>query len=390
MKRLLCAFLIGGLAACSGRAASPRDDSASGIDSQPPGSIVVPTDSPMLKQIARQAARLTDLPVDDLTTPGKIEANPNRITKIAAPVAGRVVQVLVKTGDSVKQDQPLLTLRSPDADAATATFLASQASVSQTQAALSKAQADFDRLRDLFDHDAVARKEVLSAENGLIQAKAAVQQAQAARDQATRRLAGLGLTTEGTPQEVILRSPLAGKVLELTVVAGEFRNDTTVSLMTIADLASVFITSQVPETYIRFVRPGQRVDIALIAFPGDVFAGRVARIADTVDPQTRTVKVQAEIENPDGRLRPEMYGTVHHVQATSPLLVVPSTAIVDEGDRTVALVEVTPGHFEQRDVAVTRRIGELAAVGKGLKRGDVVVTDGALLLKMMVSRAKVG
>ena len=67
--------------------------------------------------------------------------------------------------------------------------------------------------------------------------------------------------------------------------------------MTIADLSTVWVSSQVPETYIRFIQPREKVEIQLVAYPDDTFEGRVRQIADTVDPQTRTVKVHAELDN---------------------------------------------------------------------------------------------
>src|SRR5262249_39208744 len=160
-----------------------------------------------------------------------------------------------------------------------------------------KAQADSDRAADLYAHDAVAQKEVQAAVAELAQAQAAVEQARAARAQSLRRLQLLGLSTSGSDQQVTVRAPLSGKVLELSVVPGEFRNDTTTPLMTIADLSTVWMSSQVPETSIRFVHVGQHVGISLVAYPGETFEGRVSRVADTVDPQTRTVKVQAELDN---------------------------------------------------------------------------------------------
>ena len=301
-------------------------------------------------------------------------------------VTGRITTVLVKTGDAVKKDQPLLTVQSPDADAAMSTFLSAQAAVTQAQAALIKAQSDLDRSSDLFEHNAVARKDVLSAENVLAQGKAALEQTQAAREQARRRLAGLGLTPGDSKQEVILRSPLAGKVLELSVVPGEFRNDTSASLMTIADLSTVWVTSQVPESYIRFVQIGERVEISLVAYPGQTFGGRVSRIADTLDAQTRTVKVQAEMDNRTGRFRPEMYGSIHHVESTTKMVVIPAAAIIHEGDRTIVFVERTPGHFEERDVSVGKRTGDLVRVSSGVKPGDSIVVDGAMLLRSLVKR----
>lgn len=274
------------------------------------GTLTVPLDSPMLRQIRRQPVTDAELATDEVVAPGKIEANPNRVSKVAAPVAGRVASVLVKVGDAVRQGQTLFTLVSPDGDAAMSTHLQSDAAVTQARAALVKAQADAERAHDLFDHNAVAKKDLLSAENALAQAQAALDQAQAAREQAERRLAVLGLNPRDFTQQVAVRAPLSGKVLELSIVPGEYRNDTSAPVMTIADLNVVWVSSQVPESYIRFVQPHEKVEIRLVAYPDEVFEGRVLQIADTVDPQTRTVKVHAELENSRGRFRPEMFGSI--------------------------------------------------------------------------------
>jgi cobalt-zinc-cadmium efflux system membrane fusion protein len=386
MKRLIAiAAVLSACQACTSKGATVSADSSSAAPAEP-GTVVIPEGSPMLKQIKRATVEVAELPTDEVIAPGKIEANPNRISKIVLPVPGRIMTVLVKTGDAVKKDQPLLTIQSPDADAAMSTFLSAQAAVTQAQAALAKAQADLDRSTDLFEHNAVAKKDVLSAESALVQSKAARDQTQAAREQALRRLAGLGLKPGDVTQEVILRSPLEGKVLELSVVPGEFRNDTSASLMTIADLSTVWVTSQVPETYIRFVQVGERVEINLVAYPGETFEGRVSRIADTVDPQTRTVKVHAEMGNLTGRFRPEMYGSIHHVESTAKMAVVPAAAVVQDGDQTVLFVEQTLGHFEERRVSVGKRAGDLVRVLSGVKPGESIVVDGVMLLKGLIRR----
>ena len=349
-------------------------------------SVVIPANSPMLGQIKREAVTAKELPTDEIVAHGKIEANPNRVSKVVLPVTGRVSSVLVKVGDAVRKDQPLLAIQSPDGDAAVSANLSAQAGVMQARAALVKAQSDFDRSSDLFEHNAVAKKDVQSAESALAQAKAALEQAQAAQDQATRRLAVLGLKPGDAVQEVILRAPLAGKVLELSIVPGEFRNDTSASVMTIADLSSVWVTSQVPESYIRFVQIGERVEINLVAYPGELFEGKVSRIADTVDPQTRTVKVQAEMDNREGRFRPEMYGSIHHVESLASVTVIPFAAVVEDGNRAVVFVEQSPGRFQERGVTVGKRAGDMVRVVSGVKPGESVVVDGVMLLKGLVKR----
>ena len=385
MTRPLLLAALAGLvtAACGGRAAAPADTPNEAVPAS--NTVVIPADSPMLAQIRRERARLVALPTDEIVAPGKIDANPNHVSKVVLPVTGRIATVLVKIGDAVRKDQPLLTIDSPDADSAMSGYLSSQASTTQAQAGLVKAQADFDRASDLFEHNAIAKKEVLAADSALAQARAALDQAHASREQALRRLGVLGLAPGDFQQRVVVRSPLAGKVLELSVVPGEYRNDTTVSVMTIADLGTVWVTSQVPESYIRFVQVGERVEIRLVAYPNELFEGRVSRIADTVDAQTRTVKVQAEMDNHDGRFRPEMYGSIHHIESVANTLVVPAGAVVDAADsRTIVFVETSPGRFDERDVSVGKRAGDLVRVGSGLAPGDLVVVDGAMLLKGLV------
>ncbi len=370
--------------ACGGRAATPVETppAASARDA-----VVLPPDSPMLAQIRRAPVAVQNLPTDEMVTAGKVEANPNRVSKVVLPVTGRVVSVLVKTGDAVKKDQPLLTMQSPDADAAMSAFLSAKAAEGQADVALGKAKADADRASDLFEHNAVAKKDVQAAGSALAQAEAALEQARASREQSMRRLTVLGLSPGGFDQQVVVRAPLSGKVLELSVVPGEFRNDTSVPVMTIADLSTVWVTAQVPETYIRFVQIGERVEIGLVAYPGRMFDGRVSRIADTVDPQTRTVKVQAELENRNGELRPEMFGTVHHIEATAPTPVVPAGAIIQSGDRSVVFVETAPGRFERRAVTVGARTGDVIRVVSGVAPGEHVVVDGAMLLQGMAGRS---
>jgi len=366
---------------CSRRAAPIQTAEAAATA---PGVLVFAADSPLLKQIVRAPVRTRDLPTDEVIAPGRIEANPARVSKVVLPVTGRIVSVLAAPGDAVARGQPLLTMQSPDADSAMSAYLSAQASVTQAESGLAKAQADLGRASDLLDHNAVAKKDVLSAESALAQAQAAIDQARATGQQTLRRLTVLGLTPGDFDQQVVVRSPLAGKVLELSVVPGEYRNDTTASVLTVADLATVWVTSQVPESYIRFVQRGEQVEINLVAYPGEVFVGHVARIADTVDPQTRTVKVQAELENGGGRFRPEMYGTIHHVESTAPTVVVPVGAVVENENESVVFVETAPGRFEQRRVTIGRRAGDVVRVVSGVTAGETVAVDGVMLLNGLV------
>ena len=354
------------------------------------GTIVValPPDSPQVKQLRVEAVRARDVVADEVVAPGRVGVNPNRVSRVLPPVQGRVLEVMAKLGDYVEQGQPLLSLDSPDADAAISTYLQAEATERQAKFALTKAEGDYQRTKDLYEHRAVAEKDVLGAQNDLAQAKANVETSRAASEQARRKLKLLGLTAGEFGQATIVRAPITGKILEVNVTRGEYRgavashsDTTTAPLMTIADLSTVWMSSDVPEPSIRFVRVGEAVEITLVAVPGEVLRGRVARIADMLDPQTRTLRVHVELPNPGGRFRPEMFGSIRHAGAVRSLPVVPLAAVVQEYGLTVVFVELSPGRFERRQITIGPRSGDVVAALTGLKVDERVVVAGAMLLK---------
>ncbi|MEO8129627.1 MAG: efflux RND transporter periplasmic adaptor subunit [Bryobacteraceae bacterium] len=345
------------------------------------GEIVIPADSPKLKQIRVEAVKVQSVPTDEVIAPGKIEVNPNRVAHVSLPVAGRITSVLAKLGDSVQQGAPLLTVESADVDAAMSAYLQSDAAVNQAKATLLKAQADLDRARDLFEHNAIAQKEVLNGENNVSQSKATLEQSEAVKKQAARRLEIFGLMPGQFGQKLVVRAPISGKVLEMNMVPGEFRNDTNAPVMTIADLSTVWVASDVPESSIRLIKLNERLEIELAAYPDETFTGRVTKIADVVDPQTRTVKVRAEMDNSRGRLRPEMFGKIRHVEAMEPRPVVPAGTVIQGDGQNIVYVEKSPGVFVQRPVTVGARVKDGVAILSGLQAGDRVVVDGVMLLK---------
>ena len=347
------------------------------------GVVEIPADSPKLEQIKVATIVEAEMAADEFTAPGKIELNPNRVSHVLLPVAGRVTEVLVKFGDSVRKDDALLTIESPEADAAASTFLQSEAAVTQAKANLGKAQADFDRATELFKSDAIAKKEVLNAENMLSQAKTALEQARAAREQSLGRLELLGLKPGNFRQKITLRAPLAGKITEMDVVAGEFRNDLSDPLMTIADLSTVWVSSDVPESAIRHVKMNERFDVSLSAYPGETFRSRVARVSDKVDPQSRTIEVWAELANPNFKFKPEMFGQIRHAEGIQKFPVCPASALVQMEGKTGVFKELAKGRYQLVEVEQGTRNGDRVSIRKGLVGGDRVVVDGAMLLRGM-------
>lgn len=350
--------------------------------------VVVPADSPQLQQIRVEPVKVAEVASEELVAPARIVADPNRTARVLPPVQGRVTAVLVRLGDRVEQGQPLVTLESPDADAAVATFLQTQAGERQARATLQKAETDLARASDLYQVRAVAEKDLLAAQNDAAQARLGLEGAEAARQQAFRKLELLGLEPATFRQAALVRAPISGKVLEVNVAPGEYRgavathsDTTTPPLLTIADLGTVWVQADVPEPLLRLVHVGQPVTITLVSFPDEVFGGTVSRIGDVLDPQTRSLKVTVTLPNPAGRFRPEMFGSIRQPGPRHSLPVLPADAVVLEYGRPVVFVERAPGQFERRAVATGARAESLVAITRGVQAGERIVVDGAVLLR---------
>ncbi len=343
--------------------------------------IVFPPDSPKLAQIHTAPVETREIPEDEIVAPGKIAINPNRLSRVVPPVPGRIAAVEVRLGDAVVQGQPLFRIESPEVEAALSDCLRSDAGQAQVRAALVKARADLERIKELYQHGAVAKKDLLDAEAEVTHSEAALRESEAGSRQARRRLSILGLKACEFGQQVVVRAPIAGKVLELNVVPGEYRNDTSDPLVTVADLSTVWVSAQVPESSIRWIHQGERVQIDLAAYPGEVFQGRVMRIADTVDAATRAIEVLTELDNRSGRFRPEMFAKIRHSHGTRSLPVVPSGALLRAGGRAWVFVERAAGEFERVAVETGEPLDGVIPIRSGLEPGARVVVEGAILLQ---------
>jgi len=376
------------LTLCTACGRAPRVVDASGAPQAAAGRVVLGAGSPQLHQIRTAPVAAVEVPLDPVVAPGKVQFNPNRISKVSLPVAGRIAAVEVRLGDSVTQGQPLARVESPEIETAQSDCMRADAVEMQARAGVNKARADLARQRDLLEHGAVPRKDVLDAEAETARAEGALKEAGAAVQQSRRRLAILGLKPCEYGQQVVVRAPISGKIMEIAAVPGEYRTDTSAPLMTIADLSTVWVASDVPESSIRLIHPGERVEIELAAYPGETFRGLVMRVADTVDPVTRSVEVRTELDNRAGRFRPEMFARIRHAHGSQRLPAVPSSAVVQASGRAWVFVERSAGEFERRAVEIGETFGPSIPVLAGVQPGDRVVVEGAVLLQALSGGAR--
>ena len=337
--------------------------------------------APELKQMTIEAVRAVQVAVDEVNATARIQANPHSVGHAVVPVPGRIVGVMAKLGDTVVRGQPLVEIESAAVAEAESAFVQSEASVRQADIALNKAEADVTRITDLYEHQAVAQKEVLATRTTAALTKASLEQARSVRDQARRRLELLGLKPGEFQQRIVVTAPISGKVMEINVVEGEFRNEINTPLVTINDLSRVWVESEVPESKIRLFRLGGIAQLELIAYPNEIFRAKVTRIADSVDSETRTIKVDAEMENAGGKLRPEMFGSLRYSAGETSSPWIPDGAVVRLNGVDLVFVERSVGRFLSVPVELGKPQQGGFPVSKGLKAGDRIVTQGAVYLK---------
>jgi len=319
-----------------------------------------------------------------LETSGKMMFNEEALVRINATVTGRVLEVLARPGDAVDPGTRLLVVDSSDLGLAKADYAKAVADVERAEAALKLA-------RELFEVKAIAAKEIRDGENEH-------RRTMAERERASSRLLTLGIRRDqfadiaarkDVSTTVVITAPRPGVVVERNVTPGQVvaygQSDTPVSLFVIADLSTMWVLADVYEPDVASVKIGQTMTVRLPCCPADHHQGRVSYISDSVDPQSRTVKVRGAVPNRDRVLKAEMFVKVAIATGAARVLTVPQSAVHRENGTVYVLVATGKDAYERRAIAIGADIdGGAVEVQRGLTPNDRVVSQGSILLKKTV------
>jgi membrane fusion protein, heavy metal efflux system len=329
--------------------------------------ISVPAGSPLRGKLTVGAVGQRDIQ-RKLVLPAVVEADPARTVKVLPPVTGRVTDLKVQLGERVVQGQELAVIDSGD-------LAQAYSDIEKARSALTLTRKSLDRQLGLEKAGGAAIKDREQAQNDYDQAVAELERAQS-------RLRAIGVPADQKEQSrlLTLRAPVAGSVIDLQVARGAFLNDLTAAIMTIANLGVVWVTANVPEKDTALVTTGQDVDVAFSAYPGEVFAGKVLFISDVLDPDTRRTKIRIAFENPDMKLKPNMFANATFLAPRQMMQVVPTQALVLKNETDRVFVEVAPWTFEPRPVEVGFQEGDQAVVAHGVGAGERIVVKGGVLL----------
>ena len=329
--------------------------------------ILVPEGSSLRTRLSVLPAQIQRV-IPKLVLPGVVESNPARTASVLPALGGRVLELKVALGERVARGQLLAVIDSAD---------------------LAQAYEDNDKAADAFRlaEKALGRQKEQSkigtvSDQDLDQAKSNYVQAESEYLRTRARLKTLGVSAESKPGDRRLKvtAPVAGSITTLAVTPGTVINDTTQSIMTIADLSTVWVTAMVPEKDVGDVAKNQDAEVSLLAYPARVLHGKVLFVSDVVEPDTRRNKLRIAFANADYGMKPNMFATVTLVAAEQSRIVLPASALLMNNDRTTVFVAVAPWTFERRTVDPQLEEGDSVAIRSGISPGDQVVVKGGILL----------
>jgi cobalt-zinc-cadmium efflux system membrane fusion protein len=358
------------LASCQG-SGSNAANAAGATNSNNPELFAIPPDQMSHVQVLTvQPTTLTR----SLRLTGAVAYNSFRTTPVITQVSGPVSRVVVVPGQKVTQGQPMLYVASPDYSQLRTNYLKAKDAYALAQKAYSRAQ-------DLYQHHAIAEQNVEQAESAEVQANGDLVSAQAA-------LKVMGVTdpdalVKAPPSfEVPVRAPIGGLVVEQDVSAGQLIQPGTTQCFMISDISTVWVLVNVYQKDLPYVRVGDQVTIQTDTYP-EVFHGRIAYVAASLDPSTRTLQARIETNNLGEKLKKDMYVVATVSAGTIPnAIALPDAAVLrDTENQPFVYAAASANQFGRRSVTLGESLDGQTQITSGLKPGDRVVGNGSLFLQ---------
>ncbi len=337
----------------------------------PPAATVIPdtnvnlfaVEHPEQFPLAVATARTTS---PELVVTGTVNPDVSRSVPVVSLVSGRVVAVHARIGDTVKKGQLLLSIRSDDVANGFSDYRKAVADDNLVHTQLVRAS-------DLFQHGALSKNELEVAQNAAEKAKVDV-------ETKAEHLRLIGNDPAQPNAIVDLYAPVSGIITDQQVTNSSGLQALGSNAFTIADLSSVWIVCDVYENDLATVHLGDRAEVRLNAYPGQVLRGTVSNIGASLDPNLRTAKVRVEVANP-GLMRLGMFATAtFRGRTTETHTVVPASAILHIHDRDFVYLPAENGKFRRVEVVSGDPLpNNMQDVKSGIQPGDRVVANALIL-----------
>jgi len=325
-----------------------------------------------------------------LTVTGTVQPADSRVAHVRPIARGRLQNVLVRVGDRVRKGQPLAAFDNIEAAEVWSQYQAAEAELRKLRVAQQSAARQKQRNGRLADLGAVARKEYEASQADVQSADEAIQAQQSVVSGLATRLRRFGISPEGAgPSLATITAPMPGIVVAVSVAPGEVIEPEK-ELFSVVDLSTVWVQAEVYEKDVGRIRPGQTALIQVDTYADRRFTGRVAYIADVVDPKTRTVKVRCEVANEAMLLKLDMFATVNLPTIVARrAIAVPEGAIQQVNGKPIVFIRASDESFEVRPVTTGMTAYGLTEITSGLTAGELVATHGAFHLKSILLETQI-
>jgi len=334
------------------------------------GQIIFPEGSTQVSSFATEAVKASSPLLLRLT--GRLVWDENRTVRLFPPFAGRVLQILVKTGEHVSRGQTLAKLASPD-------FGQAQADARRAESDFALAEKNLNRQRELNAAGVSSRKDLAAAEADYARADS----------ERTRAMGKIKLYSaagsDSVDQTFSLASPIDGVIVERNINPGqELRTDlqlsNTPAMFVITDPTRLWVQLDAAENQLAALKSARQVRLRTAAWPDETFTAGLDNVSDFIDPATRTVRVRGTVENRERKLKGEMFVTAELQEAPTADLQISERALLLSGGSYFVFVEEKPGRYSRQDVKVDAVRDGVVSVSSGVKLGQKVVIEGNLFL----------
>ena len=304
----------------------------------------------------------------ELSLSGIVSFNDNNVVKVYPRSSGQVMETKVSLGDKITKGQVLAIIKSADV-AGNYTDLAS------ANADLAISQRQLDNVQSLY-------KNGISSEKELNEAKQNYEKSLSAKNKIQSLIAinGGGKTNSGG--QYLVTAPIDGYIVEKKITAGAFiRPDMGDNLFTISDLKNVWVYANVYEADIAKIKEGFPVRVLPISYPDKVFTGKIDKVSQVLDPQSKAMKVRINIDNKDMILKPDMFANVivNNVQSEQTLCI-PKAALIPEEGKNYVIIYTSDSDLKIAQVSVLKTINDKAFITSGVSLGDKVISKNQILI----------
>lgn len=305
---------------------------------------------------------------------GTVSYNAFKTTPVITQIGGPVARILAVPGQHVTAGEPMLEISSPDYSQLLDAFL-------KARDTFRVANINYARAQDLYQHNAIAQRDLLQAESDRDQAQADLNAAEQ-----SLKILGVkdpdGLAKMPASAQIPVLAPISGEVVERLVSPGQVVQAGQTQAFTISDMRSVWVLANIYQGDLAYVHVGDNVVVQTDAYP-DHFHGKISYISAALDPNTRTLQARVVVDNPAEKLKKDMYCTVLITAgAVHNAIAVPDAAVLrDDENNPFVYVQRGSNQFARRAVTIGASVDGKTQILSGLAPGEKVVASGSLFLQ---------